>query len=398
MDLILYPRKLRGDLTVIPSKSQAHRALICAAFADADTELICPEVNRDMEATARCLQSLGAVIKRTETGYLITPAREIPQEADLPCGESGSTLRFLLPVVGALGIRGRFYLEGRLPKRPLSPLWEEMERMGCSLSRPEGNTILVTGKLQPGEYRLRGDVSSQFITGLLLAGALIPGTTRITLLSKLQSRPYVDMTLDTMKQFGKTAENLALSGGSPFRSPGTLTIEGDWSSAAFFLAANALGSEITLKNLNPDSCQGDRAAAVLLPALKEFKTISAEDIPDLVPILAVTAACHQGAEFTEVSRLRLKESDRVESTVSLIRSLGGSAEAQGDRLLISGTGLRGGTVNTAGDHRIAMAAAIAATAAKNPVIIPGAECVAKSYPRFFQEYSRLGGYYEQYIR
>ena len=398
MDLTLYPGKLRGSLSIIPSKSQAHRALICAAFADGPTEILCPEVNRDMDATADCLRALGAEITGSEAGYRVSPAVHLPDRAQLPCGESGSTLRFLLPVAGALGVDTTFLLEGRLPDRPLSPLWEEMERMGCSLTRPTGNTVRVTGRLQSGEYRIRGDVSSQFITGLLLAGALIPGSSRITLVGDVQSRPYITMTRETMKLFGKDTENLQISGDTPFRSPGTLPIEGDWSSAAFFLAANVLGSQVNLTNLNPDSCQGDRAAQTLLPALRENITISAADIPDLVPILAVTAACNQGALFTDIQRLRLKESDRVASTISLIESLGGRAQVEQENLRVFGTGLMGGTVDSVRDHRIAMAAAIASTACREPVTILGADCAAKSYPRFFEEFARLGGHYEQYIR
>ena len=398
MDLKVYPGKLRGTVNIIPSKSQAHRALVCAAFADGPTRILCPQVNRDMEATADCLRALGAHIERTEEGYTVIPASSVPREAVLPCGESGSTLRFLLPVAGALGVDTTFRLEGRLPQRPLSPLKEEMERMGCCFERPTENTLRLTGKLQAGEYQIRGDVSSQFITGLLLAFPLISGTSRITILGALQSKPYVDMTLEALTQFGICPEKLEITGGTPFRSPGTLSIEGDWSGAAFFLAANVLGSMITLQNLNPHSCQGDRAAQKLLPGLARKLTISAGDIPDLVPILAVTAACNQGAVFTEIQRLWLKESDRVASTIALIEALGGRAQADDNTLTVFGTGLRGGRVDTAGDHRICMAAAIAATACREPVIIPGAQCAEKSYPTFFREFSRLGGHYEQYIR
>lgn len=398
MDLIFSNHKLAGDLNVIPSKSQAHRAMICAAFADRETELICSAVNRDMEATARCLNALGADIRRTDRGYLVRPAEKIPQTAALPCGDSGSTLRFLLPVAGALGVDAKFKLKGRLPKRPLSPLWEELERMGCSLSRPEENSVRITGRLCAGEYAIRGDVSSQFITGLLLAAALIPGQSHVRLLGDVQSWPYITMTKQVMETFSRSTEGFTVQGGIPFVSPGTLTIEGDWSSGAFFLAANALGSQVNILNLDPDSPQGDRAAQKLLNSLRSFEIINAGDIPDLVPILAVTAACHQGALFTKIARLRLKESDRVESTISLIRSLGGRAEASEDNLRVFGTGLLGGTVDAVGDHRIAMSAAIAATACSGPVTVLGAECADKSYPQFYEEYLKLGGHYEQYIR
>lgn len=398
MDITIFPGKLRGAVTVIPSKSQAHRALICAAFADRPTTLVCPEVNRDMEATAGCLRALGAGIVRTPQGYQVTPATTIPPTATLPCQDSGSTLRFLLPVAGALGVDATFCLEGRLAQRPLSPLWEEMERMGCRLSRPSENTIFCTGKLRPGTYCIDGGVSSQFITGLLLALSRIPGHSRIHVTGTLESRPYVTMTQQCMADFGLETPELTFFGGAPFRSPGTYQVEGDWSNGAFWLAANALGNPLDVLGLDPNSCQGDRAAATWIPALASRQTISARDIPDLVPILAIVAACNQGAVFTDIRRLRLKESDRVASVMAMVDALGGNAQATENTLTIFGTGLWGGTVDAVNDHRIAMATAIAATVCREPVTILGAECVNKSYPRFFEEFTRLGGQYEQYLR
>ena len=396
MDITIYPRVLQGTVQAIPSKSQAHRLLICAAFADRQTELVCPETNQDIEATAQCLRALGADIQRTASGYTVTPAAAVPERAVLLCRESGSTLRFMLPVVGALGVDGVFQLEGRLPQRPLSPMWEEMERMGCTLTRPTGSTIRCQGRLQSGQYSIDGGVSSQFITGLLLAAALIPGGASLIATGKVESRPYITMTQKAMGLFGVSSDNYRVCG--QFRSPGTITVEGDWSNGAFFLAAKALGSSLEVKNLAPDSPQGDRAAAELIPGLDKRLTISAADIPDLVPILSVAAAVGQGAVFTEASRLRLKESDRIASTIAMIEGLGGRAEAGEDSLTVYGTGLVGGTVDAVNDHRIAMATAVAATVCKIPVTILGAECVKKSYPRFWEEYGRLGGAYEQYIR
>ena len=398
MDITITPKKLSGEITAIPSKSQAHRLLICAAFADGKTTLRCPDTNRDIEATAECLRALGAEILRTEEGYTVSPVRCIPSSAVLPCHDSGSTLRFLLPVAGALGVDTVFQMEGRLPQRPLSPMWEEMERMGCRLSRPTETTIRCQGKLRPGEYTISGGVSSQFITGLLLACALIPGESRIEITGKLESAPYVTMTLRAMEIFGLPCQDFTVNGGKPFRSPGELAVEGDWSNGAFFLAAKELGSSVEVENLSPDSPQGDRAAAELLPGLEENLTIDASDIPDLVPILAVTAACKRGATFTNIARLRLKESDRVESVIAMLRSLGGRAEADETTMTVYGTGLIGGPVDARNDHRIAMSAAIAATVCTKNVTILGAECVQKSYPQFFEEYRKLGGSYEQYLR
>ena len=388
MDITITPGKLSGTVAAIPSKSMAHRYLICAAFADRETVLVCPDTNRDIEATAACLNALGARILRTPTGYTVSPTAAVPDNAILNCRESGSTLRFLLPVAGALGVDATFRMEGRLPQRPLSPLWEEMERMGCCLSRPTADTIRCTGKLRPGAYFMDSSVSSQYITGLLFAKALVGGDTTLTVTGKVESRPYIDMTRQV----------LALFDAPRFRSPGTITVEGDWSNAAFWLAGKMLGSDLTVTNLNPDSAQGDRAVEPLLSNLQENPTIDASDIPDLVPILSVARACFRGATFTGIRRLRLKESDRVASTIALLHALGGKAEATEDTLTVWPTGLTGGTVNAMNDHRIAMAAAIASTVCSQKVTILGAECVEKSYPKFWAEFKALGGNYELNLR
>ena len=189
MDITIHPRSLRGDITIIPSKSQAHRLLICAAFSDKPTQLQCPDTNRDIEATVDCLRALGAKIIRTDSGYSVFPIETKPESATLNCCESGSTLRFMLPVTGALGVDTTFLMEGRLPNRPLSPMWEEMERMGCRLSRPTANTIRCTGKLRSGKYTIDGSVSSQYITGLLLALSLMEEESSLEITGKVESRP-----------------------------------------------------------------------------------------------------------------------------------------------------------------------------------------------------------------
>ena len=392
MDITIYPQKLCGTVTAIPSKSQAHRLLICATFADKPTILHCFQTNKDMEATVACLEALGAKINTTADGYIVNPVTFLPKEAVLPCGESGSTLRFLLPVAGALGVDALFELEGRLPYRPLFPLWEEMERMGCRLSRPQENTVRCTGKLKSGVYQIDGGVSSQFITGLLLSLSLLEGESQLQITGKVESAPYIAMTKAVLSQFG--VDYTAL-GTQHFHSPGEITVEGDWSNAAFFLAAQSLGSDVTVTNLDHASEQGDREVAQLLPKLHSgCPTIDASDIPDLIPILSVVAAANQGAVFTHIQRLRLKESDRVASTIAMLEALGGSATATDDTLTVSPSRLTGGVVDSHNDHRIAMSAAIAATVCTQNVTVLGAECVSKSYPTFWQEYRRLGGKYE----
>lgn len=391
MNVTISPGQLHGTVHAIASKSVAHRILICSAFADRETILDCPETNDDIEATASCLRSLGASVIRTPTGYRVIPAEAVPPKALLHCGESGSTLRFLLPVAGALGVEATFRLAGRLPQRPLSPLWEEMERMGCTLSRPTEDTLLCRGKLRAGSYRIDPGISSQFVSGLLFAMALMKGSSRLTLCGKAESQPYIAMTRDALSRFGVRTEDYAVTENHHLVSPGTVKVEGDWSNAAFFLAAKALGSDLTVTNLNPGSAQGDRAVVDVLERLNAFSRIDAADIPDLVPVLAVAAGAKSGAVFRNIRRLRLKESDRVESVCAMIRSLGGRAESTENTLTVYPTGYSGGTVDSAGDHRIAMSAAIAATVATGPVTVLEAQCVRKSYPDFWNVYQQLGG-------
>ena len=394
MDIKITPRKLAGTISAIPSKSQAHRLLICAAFADVPTKLYCASVNQDIEATAGCLRSLGAEILRTEYGYSVIPVKSIPDRAVLDCRESGSTLRFMLPVAGALGVDCTFQMSGRLPKRPLSPLWEEMERMGCCLTRPTEATIHLTGKLEPGTYTVDGGVSSQFITGLLFAIALIDGNSTLKITRKTESKPYIDMTMDALRLFGIDAFNYSINSKAGFKSPGVCEVEGDWSNAAFFLAANTLGSNLKITGLSDASSQGDRAICDILKKMSAYTEVDAADIPDLVPILAVVAGAMHGAKFHNIARLRLKESDRVSTVAAMLIALGASAKITDNTLEIIPGQFAGCEIHAAGDHRIAMAAAIAATIANDPVTISGAECVAKSYPTFWEEYRRLGGCYE----
>lgn len=398
MDITIQPEKLSGALQAIPSKSQAHRLLICSAFSDKPTKLICPETNEDIEATADCLRAIGATVSRTKEGYEITPITKVPEHAKLNCRESGSTLRFMLPIVGALGINGIFVLSGRLPQRPLTPLWEVLEEHGCVLSRPSDNEISISGQLQSGKFEIDGGVSSQYITGLLFALSILPGQSTLEIIGELQSKPYVGMTCHALKTFGVEYDGLNIFHGLPYSGPDEISVEGDWSNGAFFLAANALGSDISISNLAADSLQGDRFVVAALERLESNVMIDAMNIPDLVPILAVVAGAKNGATFINIQRLRLKESDRVATVVAMLNALGAKTKVTHDTLTVYPARYTGCTISSASDHRIAMAAAIAATVASNPVTILDAQCVAKSYPSFWYEYRKLGGNYEQYIR
>lgn len=398
MDITVKPGKLSGVLDAIPSKSHAHRLLICSALADGPVKLNCPATNQDMDATADCLNALGAQITRTQEGYHIVPIAQIPDECVLNCRESGSTLRFMLPVAAALGVNATFQMAGRLPQRPLSPLWEELEAHGVRLSRPTANTIALSGRLQPGEYQIDGGISSQFITGLLLALPLLSGKSRLTVTGNVESRPYITLTEQVLAAFGVSAQGGVFSPAFPFTSPGCIRVEGDWSNAAFFFGANAIGNSVTVQGLCSDSAQGDRAVCQLSQQLADNITVYGQDIPDLIPILAVVAGACRGARFEKIGRLRLKESDRIDAVARMLRALGCPVQTGADWMQVCPASFRSCTVDAQNDHRIAMAAAIAATVAQGPVTILGAECVSKSYPEFWNDFNKLGGNYEQHIR
>lgn len=270
--------------------------------------------------------------------------------------------------------------------------------MGCSLSRPTDSTIQTKGQLQASLYNISGNVSSQFITGLLFALSLLNGKSKITIIGELESKPYVNMTQFALKTFGVGTDNFEINGSFPFHTPGNITVEGDWSNGAFFLGAKALGNPVEITNLDRNSPQGDRAISEILSITTESPQISAAHIPDLVPIMAVVFAAKRGAVFTNVERLRLKESDRVASVCEMINRLGCTATATKDTLTVLHGQFHSCTIDAMGDHRIAMAAAIAATVADGPVTILGAQCVSKSYPGFWQEFRNLGGNYEQHLR
>lgn len=390
MDITITPGKLYGKVRVISSKSLMHRYLICAAFSDAPTALYCSNACEDIEATIDCLRALGAHIEKMPGGYLVIPISEYPQKAVLRCRESGTTLRFLLPIVGALGIEATFLLEGRLGKRPLSPLWEEMQRMGCVLTQLDGNTIICKGQLRAGKYGIAGNVSSQFISGLLIALALMDEDTQLQITGSVESAPYLEMTRSVLSHFQASKK--------PFRSPGEIYVEGDWSNAAYFLAANRLGCDVQLEGLNETCLQGDQAIVGYLNKLDSNVTIDLSDTPDLFPVLAVVAATKHGATFTGLGRLRYKESDRIQSVHALLENLGIHVSSNKDSVTVESGVFRSGTVDSFGDHRIAMATAVAAVAADGPITILNADCVSKSYPDFWDELRNLGGIYAQHIR
>lgn len=406
MDLRITPAKLSGKVVVPPSKSVAHRMIIAAALSDGVSTIsnLFPSV--DITATMDCMKALGAKISFSNNTAVIEGITKSPDKAVLDCCESGSTLRFLIPVACALGVDAEFIGRGKLPQRPITPFLDELPKHGISFILPENGENLpcsVHGKLTGGRFEIDGGISSQFITGLLFALPLLNEDSEIVLTSPLQSKPYVNITIGVLRDFGceisETNTGYFVKGNQRL-VPFSGSVEGDFSQAAFFYVANSLGSSIEIDGLNEKSLQGDKAIVEIckkaVDSGKAFE-LDCSDIPDLVPILSVLGCfCDGKSRITNVARLKIKECDRLLVTEECLNIIGGKVKSTADTLEIDGVEtLKGGEVGCFNDHRIAMSMAIAATRCENPLIIRGAECVSKSFPNFFEVYRTLGGIFEE---
>lgn len=415
MNKTILPGARTGEVHIPASKSQAHRMLLCAAMGENEVTLRCRGLSKDILATVACLKALGASVDAEgEVLHLRPVSVPPPGLCPLPCGESGSTLRFLLPLVGALGASAVFEREGRLPERPIEPLGRELCRNGMDI-RSDGARLSCSGQLRPGAFSLPGNISSQYISALLMTLPLLEGESTLRIEGALESAAYVAMTEEVLRLGGvrteKTDYGYRIPGGQRCRFAPELSVEGDYSNAAFFLCAGALSERgIRVTGLDPQSRQGDRA---IVPLLEEMGaqvasdgssvtvkraalhgiTIDASPIPDLIPVLSVVAAAASGeTRVIHAQRLRLKESDRLHSTTQMLRALGAEAEELPDGLVIrGGRTLAGGTVDACGDHRIAMSAAVAGGICRGAVTICGSECVQKSYPDFWTDFQQLKG-------
>ena len=409
MTLTIPPAKLSGTVTPPPSKSQAHRFLIAAALAEGESVIHDLVMSEDIQATLRCLEELGAAFSWEGhslyiLGMAANPMSPLRRMAlpHLDCGESGSTLRFLIPIALAVRGGGVFTGHGRLMERPQGPYFDLFRQKGVFYEQKD-SVLTVQGLLTPGEYALPGNVSSQFFTGLLYALPLLDGPSVLRPTTPLESEGYLHMTLQAMAQFGvELPVSLSLpphyhpQGNQTYR-PAHVTVEADWSQAGFWYAARFLGNAVTVQGLNESSAQGDRVIARQLEALQgpgELE-LDVSGCPDLVPPLAAMAALRTGetTRLTNASRLRMKESDRLASVTAVLTALGADIEEGPDFLTICGREtLAGGvSVDSFNDHRIAMMTAIAATRCQQPVTLTGGESVNKSYPDFWEEYQRLGG-------
>lgn len=423
--LKVLPQALKGGVVVPPSKSVSHRALICACLAEGTSILDNVLMSEDIVATAEAITAFGAevgsqvvdaqkeICRLTVRG---TGGRLQKPKTALWCKESGSTLRFLIPFGGLIAGDVCFDGGGRLPLRPLDPYIKLFDQYGLTYQRPNDSYLPLTvrGQWRSGIYPLPGDVSSQFVTGLLYMLPLLEGNSVVHLTSYLESRTYVDITLDEMKRFGVYVEQKAsdyhVQGSQTYRACDT-TIEGDYSQGAFWLAASLLGSGVSCSGLEENSAQGDRVIVDIFremgaqvvyrdgkwlaePCKTRGVLIDVTQCPDLVPILAVVAALSEGiTRIVGAKRLRIKESDRLKAMADNLNAVGGHVKELPEGLEIKGVDrLQGGVTDSYGDHRIAMAMAVASSQCDHPIYIKNPMAVGKSYPHFYEDFKSLGGH------
>lgn len=404
-NLTFYSTTLKGTVKVPPSKSLAHRAIICASLADGESEIKGIDFSNDIKATIGVMRAVGAEIEEKGDVLVVKGTKGVNVDAEAFCNESGSTLRMCLPICAALN-KGFTHFSGRgkLGSRPMTvfeELWKNAGLYYRDDSKEKGSLDLtVKGTLPSGRYRVRGDVSSQFISGLLFALPLADGDSVIELTTDLYSGGYIDLTLQSLASAGIKID---FDGKSVFEIKGNQTyspvngeVEGDWSQAAFFMVANAVGSDVKIEGLNPASSQGDKVVKDYLEKLKEDGDLifDCENCPDIVPVFSVACALRKGkTRLTGLSRLKIKECDRLEAVYTQLSAIGADVKREGDDLIFSGVEEFEGNalVKTFGDHRMAMTYAIAATKCRLPITVDDFSCISKSYPDFLTDYKKLGG-------
>jgi 3-phosphoshikimate 1-carboxyvinyltransferase len=407
---------LKGRVKIPSSKSISHRAVICAGLSQGESDIGNINFSQDIDATIEAMKSFGVAVEKREASLKIKGAGELDVvHSGIDCFESGSTLRFLIPVAALTGKKVVFSGRGELVNRPLDPYYRIFDEKQIRYSTTDGKLPLtIEGRLTPGEYRIRGDVSSQFISGLLFALPLLDGDSKIIMASELESKAYVDLTVDMLKRFSVNVYNF---GYKEFRIKGNqkykavdCSVEGDFSQAAFWLVAGTLGADVECLGLNLSSLQGDKAILDIigqmggriearddsvraLPSKTKGITFDASECPDLVPVLTVLASLSEGTtEIVNAARLRIKECDRLKAICTELNKIGADIEETEDGLIIRGRSqLKGGTTCSWGDHRIAMSLAIASIKCSEPLVIEDSSSVRKSYPEFWNHFIMLGG-------
>ena len=420
-DLKIYPSKLKGEVKIPPSKSMAHRAIICAALSDGLCIIENIDYSDDIIATIDAMNSLGAKIVKHKDYIEVIGAYgsdEKPQETRIiDCNESGSTLRFLVPISLLFKGSSKFIGRGNLGKRPLTTYYNIFERQGIEYSYEEGNlNLVINGELNPGTFEVEGNVSSQFITGLLFTLPLLKEDSKIIITTEMESKGYIDLTLRAMSDFGVEIINnnyreFIIKGNQKYNAR-NYRVEGDYSQAAFFLCADSLGNDVLCKDLDLNSLQGDKEVIDILERMNVVfnandigvkgttngeltsTVIDGSQCPDIIPVLTSVAALTKGTtEIINAGRLRIKECDRLAAVTSELNKLGAKIIEKEDGLIVTGVEkLQGGVeVWSHKDHRIAMTLAIASTRCEEPIVIKDYECIAKSYPNFFEDFKALGG-------
>lgn len=418
----ILPAALTGQVNIPSSKSMGHREIICAGLAEGVSIVDNISMSKDIEATCRCLTALGVQIEQISSCYEGRTALKITGfgqlkacQSSADCGESGSTLRFFIPLMALLNNAMTLIGHGKLVSRPMQAYYDIFNEQKLEYTTNNGELPLtINGRLRPGKYTLPGDVSSQYVSGLLFALPLLEGDSELVITSPLESSSYVDLTLSCLRKYGITIENqqhqvYKIKGGQKYQAQNS-AVEGDWSQAAFWLVGGCLGSELTLKGMDMASLQGDKAvlsimqkmncqlqlAADLKAAVSEPQgtVIDASNCPDIIPVLTVLAAVSKGTtKIINAARLRIKECDRLAAMTRELNKLGADITELEDGLIINGRiSLRGGAdVDAWNDHRVAMSLAIAALKCQEPIVLTGAESVQKSYPEFWQDYQQVGG-------
>ena len=407
-NLTLTPTTLNGTVIVPPSKSMAHRAVICASLAAGRSTIKNIQLSDDILATIEGMRSFGAIISYDDQTLTIDGIRNgaAQESRTINCNESGSTLRFLIPLATLFTGETHFIGQGHLGKRPLEPYQElfNAQSLHYNQATTENLQLSVAGPLTPGIYEMRGDISSQFITGMLLTLPLLAGDSVLKITTHLESKGYIDLTLSVLQSFGivieqdETGQEYRIKGQQAYIAR-DYTVEGDYSQAAFWLSANALGNELLVNGLDSDSLQGDQAIVSILETVNSGsndseRIIDGAQVPDIIPVVALVAALSKGkTKIINLERLRIKESDRLVATQKELTALGAQIEIVGDSLLIEGVSrLSGGQeVWSHKDHRMAMMLAIASTVCQEPIHIKDTDCVKKSYPNFWETFQQLGG-------